>query len=99
MPASVVIETKRATLRDGMKDPWLMEPYFHYTGYGNALGEKTSRKRKRSETPPATSPAQRHWDDFYADNLDPKMVEMHMKIQALVDSFCASLCQTRQLLS
>ena len=89
VPASVVIDTKRVALRNGIKDPWLAEPYHQYTEHGYALGEETSRKRKRSETPPATSPAQRYWDDFYAASLTPKMVEMHMKIQALVDSSCA----------
>ena len=88
VPASVVIDTKRVALRNGVKDPWLAEPYMQYTEHGYAPGEEPCRKRKRSKSPSPTSTAQREWDYLYANSLTPKMAEVHMKIQSLVDSLC-----------
>ena len=88
VPASVVIDTKRVALRNGVKDPWLAEPYMQYTEHGYAPGEEPCRKRKRSKSPSPTSTAQREWDYLYANSLTPKMAEVHKKIQSLVDSLC-----------
>ena len=86
VPASVVIDTKREALRRGIKDPWLAYPYVEYKDHGYAPAEKPCNKRKRSESPPPKSSAQRDWDFLFADSLTPKLAEMHMKIQALVES-------------
>ena len=89
VPASVVIDTKREALRRGIKDPWLAHPYVEYKKHGCAPAEKPYLKRKRSESPPPKSTAQRDWDFLFTDSLTSKLAEMHMKIQALVESFFA----------
>ena len=96
VPSSVVIEAKRTALEIGLDDPWISVPYVRYA---ESLCDKTSKKRKRSETPPSETPppvsdAQRSWDRLQAMKC-PGLIEFREKCQAIMDDCHAALAKQR----
>ena len=85
VPSSVVIEAKRTALQIGLDDPWISVPYVRYA---ESLRDNTSKKRKRSDTQPPGSDAQRSWDRLDAIDF-PGRKEKFERYQAIVDNYHA----------